>query len=72
MTSRKAHLAHYSIVMPNHIMHGWPVPSECAVIEVTMIREGREFEDIAYPNEEQGIEKLKDTTGNFIPCPVKI
>jgi hypothetical protein len=32
-----------AIVMATHIMHGWPIPSECAVVEVTTIREGHEF-----------------------------
>jgi hypothetical protein len=36
-------------VMPSHILHGRPVPAECAVVEVTTIREGREFEDLDYP-----------------------
>jgi hypothetical protein len=39
---------------------------------VTMLREGREFEDLPYPNEEEGIEKLKDAKWNLILCPVKI
>jgi hypothetical protein len=47
-------------------MHGRPILSECAVVEVTTIREGREFEDIDYPNEEKGNEKLKDVKENFI------
>jgi hypothetical protein len=60
-----------TIVMANHIMHGRPIPSECAVVEVTTIREGREFEDLDYPNEEEGIEKVKDAKGNFILWPHK-
>jgi hypothetical protein len=32
-----------AIVMATHIMHGRPIPSECAVVEVTMIRECHEF-----------------------------
>jgi hypothetical protein len=52
-------------------MHGRPVPSECALVEVTMIREGHEFEDLYYPNEEEGIKKLKDAKGNFILWPRK-
>jgi hypothetical protein len=47
-------------------MYGRPVPSEFAVVEATMIRESREFEDLDYTNEEEGIEKLKDAKGNFI------
>jgi hypothetical protein len=47
-------------------MHGRPVPSEYAVVEGTTIREGHEFEDLDYPDEEEGIEKLKDAKGNFI------
>jgi hypothetical protein len=35
-------------------------------IEVTTIRERHEFEDLDYPDEEEGIEKLKDAKGNFI------
>jgi hypothetical protein len=49
-----------AIVMATHIMHGWHVPSECVVVKVTMIREGHEFEDLDYPDVEEGIEKLKD------------
>jgi hypothetical protein len=30
-----------------------------------MIREGREFEDLDYPDEEEEIEKLKDAKGNL-------
>jgi hypothetical protein len=49
-----------TIVMATRIMHGRPIPSECAVVEVIMIREGHEFEDLDYPDKEEGIEKLKD------------
>jgi hypothetical protein len=49
-----------AIVMATHIMHGRPIPLECAVVEVTTIREGCEFEDLDYPDKEEGIEKLKD------------
>jgi hypothetical protein len=46
-------------MMPNRILHGRPVPVECAVVKVTTIREGRrEFEELDYPNEEDGIEEL--------------
>jgi hypothetical protein len=55
-----------AIVLPDHIFHSWPVPSECVVVEVTTIREGREFEDLDYPNEEKGIEKLKDAKRIFM------
>jgi hypothetical protein len=58
-------------MMATHIMYGHPVPSECAVVEVTTIREGREFEDLDYPDEEERIEKLKDAKGNFILWPRK-
>jgi hypothetical protein len=47
-------------------MHGRPAPLECAMVKVTMIREGREFEDLSYPDKEERIEKLKDTKRNFI------
>jgi hypothetical protein len=60
-----------AIVMATHIMHGRPIPSECAMVEVTTIIEGREFEDLDYPNEEEGIEKLKDAKENFILRPCK-
>jgi hypothetical protein len=33
-------------VMLNHILDGHPIPTECAVVEVTTIREGHEFEDL--------------------------
>jgi hypothetical protein len=32
------------IVMASHIIHGRPVPSECAVVKVTTIREGLDEE----------------------------
>jgi hypothetical protein len=54
-----------TIVMATRIMHGRPILSKCAVVEVTTIREGCEFEDIDYPDEEEGIEKLKDAKENF-------
>jgi hypothetical protein len=41
------------------------------VVEVTTIREGREFEDLDYPNEEKGIEKLKDAKRIFMLWPHK-
>jgi hypothetical protein len=57
--------------MATRIMHGRSIPSECAVVKVTTIREGREFEDLYYPDEEEGIEKMKDAKGNFILWPHK-
>jgi hypothetical protein len=57
--------------MATRIMHGQPVSSECAVVEVTTIREGHEFEDLDYPDYEEGIEKLNDAKGNFIIWPRK-
>jgi hypothetical protein len=42
------------------------------VVEVTTIRECHEFEDLDYPDEEEGIEKLIDAKGNFILWPVNI
>jgi hypothetical protein len=51
-------------MMPSHILHGWPVPVECAVVKVTTIREGCEDED-------EGIEKLDDAKGTFILWPHK-
>jgi hypothetical protein len=53
-------------VMPSRIHHGQPVPAECAVVEVTTIRDGHEFEDLDYPDEYEGIEKLVETKGIFI------
>jgi hypothetical protein len=55
-----------TIVMAAHIMHGRPIPSECAVVKVTTIREGHEFEYLDYLDEEEGTEKLNDAKGNFI------
>jgi hypothetical protein len=60
-----------TIMMATHITHGRPILSECAVVEVATIREGREFEDIDYPDEEKGNEKLKYAKGNFILWPRK-
>jgi hypothetical protein len=54
-----------AFVMATRIMQCRHVPSECAVVRVTMIREGREFEDLDYPDEEEEIEKLKDAKGNL-------
>jgi hypothetical protein len=58
-------------VMPSYIHHGWPIPTECVVVEVTIIREGCEFEDLDYPDAEEGIEKLVDAKGTFILRPHK-
>jgi hypothetical protein len=58
-----------TIVLYGHIFHSRSVPSECVVIKVTTIRKGHEFEDLNYPNEEEGIEELKDAKGNFILWP---
>jgi hypothetical protein len=69
-TSRTIKVAK-ATMMPSHILHGRPVPAECAVVEVTMIREGREFKDLDYPNEDGRIEKLVDAKGNFILWPCK-
>jgi hypothetical protein len=55
-----------TIMMPGCIIHGRPVPSKYVVVEMSMIKEGCEFEDLDYPNEEKGIEKLKDAKRNFI------
>jgi hypothetical protein len=53
-------------MMPSRIIHARPVPIECAVVEVTTIIEGCEFEDLDYPDEAEGIEKLVDAKGTFI------
>jgi hypothetical protein len=53
-------------MMATRIMHGRLIPTECAVVKVTTIREGHEFEDLDYLDEEEGIEKLKDVKENFI------
>jgi hypothetical protein len=60
-----------AIVMATRIMHGRPILLECVVVEVTTIKEGHEFQDLDYPDEEEGIEKLKDAKGNFILWPHK-
>jgi hypothetical protein len=41
------------------------------VVKVIKIREGCEFEDFDHPNQEVGIEKVKDAKGNFILWPRK-
>jgi hypothetical protein len=53
-------------VMATRTMHGRSISSEGAVVEVTTIKEVHEFEDLNYPDEDEGIEKLKDAKGNFI------
>jgi hypothetical protein len=58
-------------VIPSRILHSRPVLAECAVVEVTTIREGHEFEDLDYANEDEGIEKLVDAKGTFILWPRK-
>jgi hypothetical protein len=41
------------------------------VVDVTTIREGCEFENLDYQDEEERIEKLKDVKRNFILWPCK-
>jgi hypothetical protein len=53
-------------VMPSHILHGRPIPTKCVAVKVTTIREGHEFEELDYPDEDEGIEKLVDAKGTFI------
>jgi hypothetical protein len=60
-----------AIVMTTPIMHGQPIPSDCVVVELTMIREGHKLKDLDYPDKGEGIEKLKDPKGNFILWPHK-
>jgi hypothetical protein len=69
-TSRTIEIAE-GTMMPSRIHHGRPVPAECAVVEVTTIREGHEFEDLDYPDEDEGIEKLVDAKRTFILWPRK-
>jgi hypothetical protein len=64
-TSRTIEVAEATMI-PSHILHGRPVRVECAVVEVTMIRKGHEFEDLDYPDAFEGIEKLVDAEGTFI------
>jgi hypothetical protein len=65
MTLRTIEVAN-TIVMATHIMHDQPILSECAVVEVTTIREGHEFDDLDYPDEDERIVKLKDAKGIII------
>jgi hypothetical protein len=69
-TSRTIEVAK-ATVMPSHILHGHPILAECAMVKVTMIREGHEFKDLDYPNEEEGIEKLVNANWTFILWPRK-
>jgi hypothetical protein len=69
-TSRTIKVAE-ATMMPSRKLHGQPIPTECEAVEVTMIREGREFEDLDYPDEDEGIEKLVDAKGTFILQPRK-
>jgi hypothetical protein len=69
-TSRTIEVAE-ATVMHSCILHGRSVPAECAVVEVTTIREGHEFKEPDYPNEDEGIEKLIDAKGTFILWPRK-
>jgi hypothetical protein len=58
--------------MPSRILHGRPIPAVCVVVEVTMIREGHKFEDLDYPNKDEGIKKLVDAKGTSFSGPAKI
>jgi hypothetical protein len=58
-------------VMPSRILHDQHVPVECAVVKMTTIREGHEFEDLDYPNEDEGIETPVDAKGTSIFWPRK-
>jgi hypothetical protein len=60
-----------AIVMATGIVHGRSIPLECAMVEVTTIIEGHVFENLDYLDEEEGIEKLKDTKGKFMLRPCK-
>jgi hypothetical protein len=60
-----------AIVMHGCIMQGWPIPSKRVALEVTTITEGREFKDLDYLDEEEGIGKVKDVKGNSILWPCK-
>jgi hypothetical protein len=42
------------------------------VVKVTTIREDHEFENLDYPDEDDGIEKLVDAKGTFILWPRKV
>jgi hypothetical protein len=53
-------------MIPSRILHGCPIPTECVGVKVTTIREDHKFNDLDYPNEEEGIEKLVDAKGTFI------
>jgi hypothetical protein len=69
--SRTIKVAKTATVMPSHILHGQPVPTVCAVVEVTTIRECHQFVDLDYHNEDEGIDKLVDAKGTFILWPCK-
>jgi hypothetical protein len=69
-TSKNIEVAE-ATVMPSCILHGRSNPAECVVVEVTTIREGHEFEDLDYPDEDEGIEKLVDAKEAFILWPRK-
>jgi hypothetical protein len=59
-------------MMPSRILHGWPIPTERAVVEVTTIREGRESENLDYLNEDGGIKNWLMLTGLSFSGPTKI
>jgi hypothetical protein len=69
-TSRPIKVAK-ATVMPSRILHGRSVLTECAVLELNTIREGHVFEDLDYPDVDEGIEKLVDAKGTFILRPRK-
>jgi hypothetical protein len=69
-TSRTIKVAE-AIVMPSRRLHGRLIPAKCAVLKVTTIREGHEFEDLDRPDEDEGIDKLVDVKGTFIIWPRK-
>jgi hypothetical protein len=59
-------------MMPSRILHGWPIPTECAVVEVTTIREGRESENLDYLDEDGGIKNWLMLKGHSFSGPTKI
>jgi hypothetical protein len=59
-------------VMASRIHHGWPIPAKCAVVEVTMIREGHEFKDLDYPDEDEGLKNRLMLKGLLFSGPAKI
>jgi hypothetical protein len=69
-TSRTIEVAE-ATMMPSRILHGQHVPEECAVVEVTTIREGHDFEDFTTLMKMRGVRNWLMQKGLSFSGPTK-